>query len=141
MRRYKEGISALVFQTLFCEETSGGVAKCRRLFSQAFTGTFSGPKKNPVISFFIFCSTTPLLYHTDLRTEAHVPIPRYDQHLTVRAHNHVTLVVPARDSWFALISIFQAASEMFYLLLSTRRSRAKKVKSTALIASFTLGKW
>lgn len=104
MRRYKEGISALVFQTLFCEETSGGVAKCRRLFSQAFTGTFSGPKKNPVISFFVFCSTTPLLYHTDLRSEA---------------HNHVTLVVPSRDSWFALISIYQAASEMFYLLLST----------------------
>ena len=119
MRRYKEGISALVFQTLFCEETSGGVAKCRRLFSQAFTGTFSGPKKNPFISFFIFCPTTPLLYHTDLRTEAHVPTPRYDQHLTVRARNHVTLVVPARDSWFALISIYQAASEMSYLLLST----------------------
>ena len=87
MRRYKEGISALVPQTLFCEEASGGVAKCRRLFSKAFAGTFSGPKKNPVISFFIFCSTTPLLYHTDLRTEAHVPTPRYDQHLTMRAHN------------------------------------------------------
>ena len=75
------------------KETSGGVANCRRLFSQAFPGTFSGPKENPVISFFIFCSTTPLLYHTDLRTEAHVPTPRYDQYLTVRAHNHITLVV------------------------------------------------
>ena len=119
MRRYKEGISALVFQTLFCEETSGGVAKCRRLFSQAFTGTFSGPKKNSVISFFVFFSTTPLLYHTDLRSEAHVPTPWYDQYLTMRAHNHVTLVVAARDSCFVLISIYQAASEMFYLLLST----------------------
>ena len=121
MRRYKEGISALVFQTLFCEETSGGVAKCRRLFSKAFAGTFSDPKKNPVISIFIFCCTTPLLYHTDLRTEAHVPTPRYDQYLTVRAYNHVTLVVAARDSCFVLIqvSVYQAASEMSYLLLST----------------------
>ena len=53
MIRHQEGVSALVPQTLFCEEASGGVAKCR-LFSQAFAGTFSGPKENPVISFFIF---------------------------------------------------------------------------------------
>ena len=77
------------------------------------------PAQRKIQSFPFFCSTTPLLYHTDLRTEAHVPTPWYDQYLTVRAHNHVTLVVAARDSRFVLISIYQAASEMFYLLLST----------------------
>ena len=32
--RHQCGISALIFQTLFCRETSGGVARCR-LFSKA----------------------------------------------------------------------------------------------------------
>ena len=101
MRRHQGEISALVPQTLFCEEasggvvsfaavikvvtqrssplsgegrcvmtlitaakeTSGGVAKCRRLFSQAFAGTFSGPKKNPVILFhFLFYDTLVIPY-------------------------------------------------------------------------------
>ena len=141
MRRYKEGISVLVFQTLFCDETSGGVAKCRRLFSKAFAGTFSGPKKNPVISFFIFCSTTPLLYHTDLRTEAHVPTLWYDQYLTVRAHNHVTLVVAARAAVSSLLVFTRPQARCLTCYYRPRRSRAKKGKSTDLIASFTLGKW
>ena len=141
VRRHQEEISALVPQTLFCEEASGGVAKCRRLFSQAFAGTFSGPKKNPVISFFIFCSTTPLLYHTDLRTEAHVPTPRYDQYLTMRAHNHITLVVAVMDSCFVLISIFQATRrEVLLAIIDPAGHELAKFKSTALSASSTLGK-
>ena len=40
MTRHKYGISALVSQTSFLEETSGGVAKCR-LFAKSVRTTFA----------------------------------------------------------------------------------------------------
>ena len=75
---------------------------------------------------------------------AHLPTPRCGQYLT-HAHNHITRVVAAMDSCFALVGAHQhgiavGSMDQDYPVY-IRPITAEASASTPLRASYTVNKW
>ena len=92
----------------------------------------------------------PMLYvalylqTTLISTETHVPSPWYGQYRT-HAHNHITRAVAAMDSCFALVGAHQHGIAVGLRSGSKPAHRnpllPRRVHSTPLSASSTVGKW